>query len=228
MRSWIGGNAEGRRTFPPKKMFKGYSNFMVFWSRKMEVWFWEAIIQKQQRLPLCWGTRGSGKGATPFSNGIEARGAGFTASSFWVAGVKYTFVLDYEGISVFGWWLYTWRLFWLLIFHLNICACFKQVVWEHQKMTYLPITLEGCLRPWEAAEHVERRKSGLGLQLPSGLRDRFIQGWLFVLWYIFLARSFSAVFVFHSGFCLQNKGRCISAEIFLFSSFQLCSIWFFV
>ena len=26
------------------------------------------------------------------------------------------------------------------------------------------------------SEHVERRKSGLGLQLPSGLRDRFIQG----------------------------------------------------
>ena len=48
MRSWIGGNAEGRRTFPPKKMFKGYSNFMVFWSKKMEVWFEKQLFRKAE------------------------------------------------------------------------------------------------------------------------------------------------------------------------------------
>ena len=68
----------------------------------MEVWFEKQLFRNSRGCLCVEGREGLETALHPFSNGIEARGAGFTASSFWVAGVKYTFVHDYEGISVFG------------------------------------------------------------------------------------------------------------------------------
>ena len=61
----------GIESFPPKKMFKGYSNFMVFWSKKMEVWF-EKQLFKNSRGCLCVeGREGLEKALHPFQMGLK-------------------------------------------------------------------------------------------------------------------------------------------------------------
>ena len=71
MRSWIGGNAEGRRTFPPKKLFKGYSNFMVFWSKMMEVWFEKQLFRNSRACLCVEGREGLEKALHPFQMGLK-------------------------------------------------------------------------------------------------------------------------------------------------------------
>ena len=81
----------------------------------------------------------------------------------------------------------------------------------------------------EAGVHVERRRSGLQLQLPSGLK---VYG-ACVLRGVYLScdRKFGeklqCSFMVYSRFCSQSKGRCFFCTEILFSSFQSCCVWHF-
>jgi len=74
----------------------------------------------------------------------------------------------------------------------------------------------------EAGVHVERRRSGLQLQLPSGLK---VYG-ACVLRGVYLScdRKFGeklqCSFMVYSRFCSQSKGRCFSAQKYYFLVFS--------
>ena len=61
----------GEELFLPKKMFKGYSNFVVFWSKKMEVWFEKQLFRNSRGCLCVEGREGLEKALHPFQMGLK-------------------------------------------------------------------------------------------------------------------------------------------------------------